>query len=192
MKKKACEQKKMPRYLQSYLRKMRGAGDCHDEPGPWDLWWSCLGCFLGILILTGMDHLFFSGDQYLLLGSFGASCLIVFGAPHSAYAQPRSVLGGQMISAFVGVSMYLLLSDYPLIAAPLAVSLAFLAMRLTNSMHPPGGATSLIAVSGHPVVCEMGYLYIIFPVGAGFLILLLIGLVINNLSRHRQYPLRWF
>lgn len=178
--------------LQSYLHKMRGAGLGGGEAGPWDLYWSCLGCFLGILILTGMDHAFFSGDQFLLLGSFGASSVLIFGAPHSAYAQPRSVLGGQVVSAFVGVSIYLLLSPYPIIAAPLAVSLALLFMQLSGTLHPPGGATALIAVSGHPVVREMGYLYTLFPVGVGFLSLILMGVLINNLSRHRQYPLRWF
>lgn len=178
--------------LRSYVYKMRGADVVHDTPGPWDIWWSCLGCFLGILILSGMDRVFFTGDQVLLLGSFGASSLIIFGAPHSVFAQPRSVLGGQIISALVGVSIFLLLADYPILAAPLAVALALLVMQLTGTMHPPGGATALIAVSGHPVVREMGYLYTLFPVGAGFAILLIIGLVINNLSRDRQYPLRWF
>lgn len=178
--------------LRSYIYKMRGANVSHETPGPWDLLWSCVGCFLGILILSGMDRIFFTGDQLLLLGSFGASSLILFGAPHSIFAQPRSLLGGQIISAFVGVTIFLLLADYPILAAPLAVALALLVMQLSGTMHPPGGATALIAVSGHPVVMEMGYLYTIFPVGAGFALLLVIGIVINNLSRHRQYPLRWY
>lgn len=178
--------------LRSYLHKMRGSHITHGSAGPWDLWWSCLGCFLGIFMLTGLDHLFFTGDQLLLLGSFGASSLIIFGAPHSPFAQPRNVIGGQVISAIVGVSIFLLLAEYPMLAAPLAVALAMLFMQLSGTMHPPGGATALIAVSGHPVVREMGYLYTLFPVGTGVLILFIIGVIINNLSRDRQYPLRWF
>lgn len=182
-----------PRFrLESYMHKLRGANVLHESPGPWDLWWSYLGCFLGIFILNGMDRFFFTGDQHLLLGSFGASSLIIFGAPHSVFAQPRSVLGGQIISSFVGVSVFLLLGGYPTLAAPLAVALALLLMQLSGTMHPPGGATALIAVSGHPVVREMGYLYTIFPVATGFAVLLLIGLIINNLSRHRQYPMKWW
>lgn len=178
--------------LHSYLAKMLGNDSAYTSCGSWDLIWSCLGCFFGILILSGLDKLFFTGDQLLLLGSFGASSLIVFGAPHSIYAQPRSVIGGQIVSAFVGVSIFFLLGSYPVWAAPAAVSLALLGMQLTGTMHPPGGATALIAVSGHPVVQQMGYLYILFPVAAGFLILLLIGIIINNIPRDRQYPLRWF
>lgn len=178
--------------LRSYLHKMRGANIAPGSSGPWDLWWSCLGCFLGILLLNGMDHLFFTGDQLLLLGSFGASSLIIFGAPHSPFAQPRNVIGGQVLSALVGVSMFLLLPGYHILAAPMAVAMAMLVMQLSGTMHPPGGATALIAVSGHPVVREMGYLYALFPVGVGFLMLFLLGVVINNLSRDRQYPLRWF
>lgn len=178
--------------LKSYLRKLRGHNMAHESTGPWDIWWSCFGCFSGILILTLIDRAFFTGDQLLLLGSFGASSLIIFGAPHSVFAQPRSVIGGQVISALVGVSMFLLLSDYPIISAPLAVSLALFLMQITKTMHPPGGATALIAVSGHPVVKELGYLYALWPVAAGFLLLLIIGIVINNLSRDRQYPLHWW
>lgn len=177
--------------IRTYMHKMRGAGMAPTATGPLDILWSCFGCFMGIFILNCMDRMFLTGDQLLLLGSFGASSVIVFGAPHSPFAQPRSVLGGQVVSAFVGVTIFLLLSDYPVIAAPLAVSLALLAMHLSGTMHPPGGATALIAVSGHEIVQDMSYLYILFPVGTGILILLVIGMLVNNLARDRQYPQRW-
>ncbi len=182
-----------PRFLLlSYLHKMRGYDMAHEASGPMDIFWSCLGSFAGIFILMLLDRLIFTGDQLLLLGSFGASSVIIFGAPHSIFAQPRSVVGGQVISAFVGVTVFLLLGHYPLLAAPLAVSLAFAAMQLTKTMHPPGGATALIAVSGHSVVQQMGYGYTLLPVGAGIVILLVIGIVVNNISRNRLYPLRWW
>lgn len=178
--------------LLSYLYKMRGYDMEQEDPGPWDILWSCLGSFVGIFMLMYLDKLIFTGDQLLLIGSFGASSLIIFGAPHSVFAQPRSVVGGQVISAFVGVSVFMVVQDYPMLAAALAVSLAFAAMQITKTMHPPGGATALIAVSGHPVVEQMGYMYTILPVGAGIVILFILALFINNISRNRMYPLRWF
>lgn len=182
-----------PRFLLlSYLYKMRGYEMEQESPGPWDIWWSCTGSFVGIFILMYLDSLIFTGDQLLLIGSFGASSLIIFGAPASVFAQPRSVIGGQLISALVGVTVFMLVKEYPVLASALAVSLAFAAMQITKTMHPPGGATALIAVSGHPVVEQMGYMYAILPVGAGIVILFILALFINNISRNRMYPLRWF
>ena len=178
--------------LRSYLYKLRGCQVYDSVPGPRDFIWSCIGSFTGIFILLQLDNMFFTGDQLLLLGSFGASCVIIFGAPHSPFAQPRSVIGGQVLSAMAGALVFTALGGYPMLAAPLSVTLAFAVMQLTKTMHPPGGATSLIAGSGQHIVQEMGVWYPLMPVGAGITLLFLIGLLINNLSRNRQYPLRWF
>ncbi|MDR2502777.1 MAG: HPP family protein [Deltaproteobacteria bacterium] len=183
-----------------YLGKVLGRG--HGRPaglnppdgpllGVGDMLWSCGGSFLGIFVLFSLDNLLFTGDQHLLLGSFGASGLIIFGAPHSEFARARSVVGGQVISSLVGVSVFMLLEGRPILAAALAVSLALAAMRLTGTLHPPGGATALLAVTGHPMVVRLGYGYALMPVGAGIVILFLLGVLINNLSPHRFYPLRW-
>lgn len=178
--------------LRTYLHKMRGTIVHDSVPGPRDIIWSCAGAFIGIFILVRLDAMLFTGDQLLLLGSFGASSLIIFGAPHSNFAQPRSVIGGQVLSAFAGAVVYALLGDQLTLAAPLAVSLAFGVMQVTGTMHPPGGATALIAGSGQHIALEMGILYPLMPVGAGVTLLFLVGILINNLSRNRQYPLRWF
>jgi len=78
-------------------------------------------------------------------------------------------------------------------AAAIAVSSAILLMHLTRSMHPPGGATALIAVVGGDSIRELGYLYAVFPVLLGSVILLVVALFVNNLSRHpaRHYPTYW-
>jgi len=79
-------------------------------------------------------------------------------------------------------------------AAALAVSSSVLFMHLLRSMHPPGGATALIAVIGGDGIRGLGYWYVLFPVFTGSLVLLAGALVINNLSRnpHRHYPVYWF
>ncbi|MDR2891842.1 MAG: HPP family protein [Deltaproteobacteria bacterium] len=178
--------------LRVYLRKMCGNSAHDSSPGPLDTIWSCVGAFLGIFILTQLDAILFTGDQLLLLGSFGASGLIIFSAPHSNFAQPRSVIGGQILSACAGAASYALIGDNLMLAAPLSVSLAFAIMQASGTMHPPGGATALIAGSGQHIALKMGVFYPLIPVGAGVTLLFLIGVLINNLSRHRQYPLRWF
>ena len=81
----------------------------------------------------------------------------------------------------------------------MAVSTSILVMQLTLTLHPPGGATALIAVIGSPKIHDLGFLYVIVPVASGSFILLLIAFFVNNISKHREYPLgfkqrnkRWF
>jgi CBS-domain-containing membrane protein len=77
------------------------------------------------------------------------------------------------------------------LAASLAVATAIALMHATKTLHPPGGATALIAVIGSEKVHNLGYLYIFIPVGLGALIMLLVALVVNNISKNRQYPEFW-
>jgi CBS-domain-containing membrane protein len=65
-------------------------------------------------------------------------------------------------------------------------------MLATKTLHPPGGATALIAVIGGVKVHNLGFLYAILPAGAGAIILLVVALLVNNLSKHRKYPEYWF
>jgi CBS-domain-containing membrane protein len=65
-------------------------------------------------------------------------------------------------------------------------------MLVTRTVHPPGGATALLAVIGGPKLHALGYLYVLVPAGAGACLLLLVALVVNNLARHRRYPEYWW
>ena len=118
--------------------------------------------------------------------------MLIYGAIKSPLAQPRNLLGGHILSALIGVSAFKLLDPYLWLAAALAVSVSIAAMHATKTLHPPGGATALIAVIGGPKVNTMGYLYALLPVGAGALIMLLVALLINNLAPQRRYPEFWF
>ncbi|MDO8784978.1 MAG: HPP family protein, partial [Syntrophales bacterium] len=73
-----------------------------------------------------------------------------------------------------------------------AVSLAITAMLATKTLHPPGGATALIAVIGGKKIHDLGFLYALVPAGAGALVLLVVALLVNNLARNRRYPEYWF
>ena len=77
-------------------------------------------------------------------------------------------------------------------AAAIGVSLAIAAMLVTKTLHPPGGATALIAVIGGDKIHNLGFTYAFIPVGLGACLLLFVALVVNNLSVNRKYPEYWF
>ena len=61
-------------------------------------------------------------------------------------------------------------------------------MQYTKTLHPPGGATALIAVLGTSKIVSLGYLYVLSPVLTGVSIMLIVALVFNNITSHRKYP----
>ncbi|MFH1597209.1 MAG: HPP family protein [Pseudomonadota bacterium] len=107
-------------------------------------------------------------------------------------AQPRNLLGGHIISALIGVTAFKLLVPHLWLAAALAVATSIAVMHATRTLHPPGGATALIAVMGGKNIYELGYWYVLMPVGAGALILLMVALLVNNLAAKRRYPEFWW
>lgn len=151
--------------------------------------WSFVGAFVGIgLIAYVQTHWFTQEDNIFLIGSFGASSVLLYGAIQSPLAQPRNLIVGHLISAFIGVTVYKLLPDILWITAPLAVSLSIVFMQVTKSLHPPGGATALIAVIGSEKIKTLGYLYVFSPVLSGTLMLFVVALIFNNVTKHRKYP----
>jgi CBS domain-containing membrane protein len=116
----------------------------------------------------------------------GATAVFLFGVPSSLLAQPWSLIGGNMVSALIGVTCAKMIGD-PMLAASAAVPLAIAAMFALRCLHPPSGAVALTAVLGGPAVLESGYRFVMWPVGLNSLILLVAALLINNLLR-RRYP----
>ena len=151
--------------------------------------WAFLGAFVGMGSIAYLQYNAFPKEDYVfLIGSFGASCVLVYGVIQSPLAQPRNLVGGHIISALVGVTAAKLFPDTLWLASALAVGLAIVAMQMTKTLHPPGGATALIAVTGSPAILKLGYWYVITPVLSGALILLLVALIFNNMTTNRHYP----
>jgi CBS domain-containing membrane protein len=151
--------------------------------------WTFIGAFLGIGLIGLCHSRFFDApDNLFLIGSFGASSVLVYGVINSPLAQPRNLLGGHFISAIIGVTIHKLLPEETWLAAALAVSLSIVCMQMTKTLHPPGGATALIAVIGSEKIKALGYLYVITPVLTGAFILLFVAIICNNATPHRQYP----
>jgi len=178
----------------NYFQKMRGGKrNPHRAPNH-EIFWSALGSFLGIIAIYTIGHFqeLELNNSLFLVGSFGASAVLLYATPTSPYAQPRNLLLGHTLSAAVGVSCALLLKDNLALAAATAVSLSIVLMHLTRSIHPPGGATALIAVVGGDNIHALGYWYVLTPIAMGATLMLIIALLINNLSPHRRYPQFWY
>lgn len=151
--------------------------------------WSFIGAFTGIGLIAFLQSLMLPKlENVFLIGSFGASSVLIYGAIQSPLAQPRNLIGGHLVSALIGVTVCKLMPDIIWIIAPLAVALSIVLMQVTKTMHPPGGATALIAVTGSPQIKALGYMYVLAPVLTGCLILLLVALIFNNMTPGRKYP----
>lgn len=135
----------------------------------------------------------FSHHLIYLIGSFGASAVLIYGTPTSPLAQPRNVIGGHFFSAIVGCAWRVAIYRFEhSVTAALAVATSIVVMQFTETVHPPGGATALIAVTTQPLLPWADFLYIFVPVLTGSIIMLIVALLVNNLSNHRTYPTRWW
>ncbi|MEZ5534942.1 MAG: HPP family protein [Thiolinea sp.] len=181
--------------LRAYFAKMKGGGNPSPHPILWrNAFCSWLGAFIGIALVgwLGTTNDLTAQDNLFLIGSFGATAVLLYGSPSAPFSQPRYVIGGHLLSAMIGVTVYLWLPEPLWLTSALAVSLAVLAMYLTRTTHPPGGATALIAVIGSDHVHALSYWYVINPVLEGVGVMLVVALIINNFSPMRRYPNYWF
>ncbi len=151
--------------------------------------WSFIGAFTGIgLIAFLQSYQLSEHENIFLIGSLGASSVLIYGAIQSPLAQPRNLIGGHFISALIGVTVFKIFPNIIWITAPLAVSLSIVLMQMTKTLHPPGGATALIAIIGSEKVKSLGYWYAFSPILSGAIILYIVALIFNNITPNRKYP----
>ena len=178
--------------MKSYLGKMRGVSKAPPLPGSGEVLLAFVGSCLA-LTLIGILHAACASSTGLplIMAPFGASAVLVFGAFKSPLAQPRNVVGGHVLSALVGVSVFQLTGESAVLAGSLAVPTAIALMHLTGTLHPPGGATAFVTAAGGTAVHSLGYWYVLFPCALGSLLMILVALVINNIPKEHRYPLFW-
>ena len=153
--------------------------------------WPWIGAFVGVAIISFIHYnLISETDLVMVIGSFGASAVLVYGAINSPLAQPRNLIGGHVFSALIGVTCYKLFSSDLWFASAISVATAIAVMQLTDTVHPPGGATALIAIIGSTKIHNLSYFYAVLPVGIGAFIMLIVALFIHKLAK-RDYPLSW-
>lgn len=152
---------------------------------------SALGAFFGILA-TGLvsGAALGAGGWALpaLIAPMGASSVLLFAVPASPLAQPWSIMGGNLVSALIGVAAAQLIPS-PFLAAAVAAGLAIAAMIALRCLHPPSGAVALTAVLGGAPVHDLGFGFALWPVAGNSALLLASALVFNALAG-RTYPHR--
>lgn len=119
--------------------------------------------------------------------------MIIFCTPRSPVAQPRSLICGHFIGALCGCIVRLAVDPYEhSMGCALAVSISVFIMQLTETLHPPGGATALLAVTIQPSFPWAHFLFIFVPALTGAFIMLIVALIINNIPKTRTYPSFWW
>ncbi|MDR9437582.1 MAG: HPP family protein [Thiohalophilus sp.] len=146
------------------------------------------GGFVGIFLI-GVVSYYFTGFEgaAMIVPSMGASAVLVFAVPHGKLSQPWNVLGGNGVSAVVGMTCYLYVPDV-FLAAALAVGIAITLMHYLSCIHPPGGASALAAVIGGDAIHALGYQYVLTPVLLNAFIIFLVAIGFNYLFPWRRYP----
>ena len=119
-----------------------------------------IGAFFGIGLVAALPTL-----NLLIVGSFGASAVLLYGAPRAPFSQPRNLVGGHLISAAIGVACYRYLPDIPMLQ-------------------------QAIAVIGPNAVYELGWGYLLLVL-MGALTMLVVAIVVNNPVEPGSYPERW-
>jgi CBS-domain-containing membrane protein len=178
--------------LRNYFEKMKGTIKSPPRVSIPEIIWSWIGAFFGIAAVAYINFsIIEKTDLVMVIGSFGASAVLIYGAIKSPLAQPRNLIGGHIFSAIIGVASYQLLHPNIWLAGAVAVATAIAFMHATKTLHPPGGATALIAVIGSEKIHNLGYLYAVMPAGLGAIIMLVVALLVNNIPKSRRYPEFW-
>jgi len=145
-----------------------------------------LGAWAGIGVTGVLCGLAFGPHMPMLVAPLGASAVLLFAVPTSPLAQPWSIIGGNVLSASVGLLIHAVVHD-PVLAAGLAVALAIIVMSLTRSLHPPGGAMALSAAMSGPGMVKWSVLFPLAPVGINCCLLVGAGWLFHRIRKH-SYP----
>ena len=148
-----------------------------------EIWTACLGVVLSLAVTEAVcRHL--PGGGPALVASMGASALLAFALPSSPLAQPWAMIGGNLISALVGLACAAVFPHTGL-AAGMAVALSIAAMFLLRCLHPPGGALALAMVLAP--AADHGPGFIVGPVLANALLLTLLADAFNRQLRRGRF-----
>lgn len=139
----------------------------------------------GVITISVVAWLTSATRTPLVLGSFGASCVLVFGYPDVPFSQPRNIVLGHTISTFVGLA-FLAIFGAHWWAAGLATGTAIAVMMITRTVHPPAGSNPVIVFFSQP-----GWSFLLYPTLVGALIVTIVAMIYNNATRSSNYPKYW-
>jgi CBS-domain-containing membrane protein len=158
------------------------------RPGHLENWVSATGGLVGILTIIVISRHFVGTDGATwLVASMGATAVLLFAVPHGPLSQPWPVLGGNVISAVIGVTCAQWIPD-TLFAAAFAVAISIGVMQYLRCVHPPGGATALAAVVGGEQIQVLGFNYVLTPVLLNVIAIIIVAVIFNYAFVWRRYP----
>jgi len=169
-------------FYKSISTGLRGSASCPPMPALRHIAISWLGGCLAIAVIAYLTQL---SHAHLMLGSFGASCVLLFGYPDSPFSQPRNVIAGHFITSLVGL-VFLTQFGAQWWSVALAVGTAIALMQLTNTVHPPAGSNPVIVMLTMP-----SWDFLLTPTLYGALLLVLVAVVFNKMQKGRTYPKYW-
>lgn len=169
--------------MTAFLKKLAGCSAALPPlPGKSAILLAGLGGLIATAILASMLEY---AALPLVLGSFGASCVLIFGYPDAPFSQPRNIVLGHLSSSFFGLLCLTLLGAHWWSVA-LAVCLSIMVMMFTRTVHPPAGSNPVIVYLAHP-----GWGFLLMPTLLGALLLVVIALLYHNVSREKAWPQYW-
>jgi CBS-domain-containing membrane protein len=140
------------------------------------------GSALAIAVLSSLTHTL---GTALIVGTFGASTLLVFGYPDAPFSQPRNLVLGHVLGAVIGLTFLNLFGDSSLSLA-FATATAIAAMMITHTVHPPASSNTFAVFLIKPT-----WLFLLTPILLGSVIILIIALLYNNIVREARWPKHW-
>lgn len=167
----------------TFIDRICGGGTLPGKPQIKDVTFAATGGFIVISLLAYLTQ--FSQIAFLI-GSLGASCVLVFGVYESPFAQPRNIIGGHLLSAFMGLLFYTSFGDVWW-SMGLAVASAIAVMMLTQTLHPPAGSNPLIIM-----ITKQGWDFLLTPTFLAAVSLVILGVIINAYVYKRTYPKYWY
>ncbi len=172
----------------SYFEKFKGTKARSGLPYPkWYI--PIIGAIGGFIAIATVQ--FLSIDLDLLpcfIVPFGASCVLIFTAPAAPFSQPRNVIFGHLFSALVGLAVFAICGKACWWSLAIANALAIAVMAATKTIHPPAGATAFLPLLNGIT----DWSWALVPVLVGAVILVIIGLLYNNLYKKQSYPAYWW
>lgn len=145
---------------------------------------SSMGCAGGIGLVGYLASVV---QNVLLIPPFGATCVIAMVTPDSAFAQPRSIIGGHLLCSTVGLlcATFLGVSWW---SFAIAIGLSAALMQFSRTLHPPAAADPIFFImqgntSGN---------FILMPVLVSSIILVGFFYICHKWMTKRHYPRYWY
>ncbi|MCK0769966.1 HPP family protein [Chromohalobacter canadensis] len=165
------------------FHKMKGKGIAPARPDTFQILTGLIGGIAGIGVTSLLAQL---AGVPLLMAPFGATCVLLFAASQAPLAQPRNVIGGHVVATAVGLAMMATFGN-GMWQMAVGVGAAIALMQTLRVVHPPAGANPLVVLMAGVHNWE----FLITPVLAGSVVLVVIALFINNVGRAKEWPHYW-